>query len=233
MAAAPGGEVIVYEAPDGEVRVDMRLERETVWLTQEQMAELFGRERSVVTKHVRDVFKEGELDPEAVRAKFAHTAADGKTYQVDHFNLDVIISVGYRVKSRPGTVPHLGHAHTARTPRPRLHPRPPALRGQRRRAGGGTLTHAQGSGRRAADYRPGARARRCQIATPIATACRDSSVHGEEIVTGRGLSQRIGPGIGPRWRDICRSRGAERKSRQESCRNGGIPGDAIAQKKNP
>ncbi len=103
MSAAPGGEVIVYEAPDGEVRVDVRLDRETVWLTQAQMAELFGRERSVVTKHVRNAFQEGELDPAAVCAKFAHTAADGKTYQVDHYNLDVVISVGYRVKSLRGT----------------------------------------------------------------------------------------------------------------------------------
>jgi len=102
-AALPRGEVLVYETPDGEVRVDVRLDRDTVWLSQEQMAELFGQERSVVTKHVRNVFKEGELEPEAVRAKFAHTAADGKTYQVDHFNLDVIISVGYRVKSLRGT----------------------------------------------------------------------------------------------------------------------------------
>ncbi len=103
MSAAPGGEVIVYEAPDGEVRVDVRLDRETVWLTQAQMAELFGRERSVVTKHVGNAFREGELDPAAVCAKFAHTAADGKTYQVDHYNLDVVISVGYRIKSLRGT----------------------------------------------------------------------------------------------------------------------------------
>ena len=103
MTDAPYGQILVYEAPDGSAQVDVRLDRETVWLSQEQMAELFGRERSVVTKHVRNVFKEGELEPEAVRARFAHTAADGKTYQVDHFNLDVIISVGYRVKSLRGT----------------------------------------------------------------------------------------------------------------------------------
>jgi len=71
--------------------------------SQAQMAELFGRERSVITKHVRNVFREGELDPKSVCARFAHTAADGKTYQVDVFNLDVIISVGYRVKSVQGT----------------------------------------------------------------------------------------------------------------------------------
>lgn len=99
----PGGEVLLYEAPDGQVRVDVRLEQETVWLTQEQLSQLFGRERSVITKHVRNVFREGELDPVSVCAKFAHTAADGKTYQVDHYNLDVIISVGYRVKSKHGT----------------------------------------------------------------------------------------------------------------------------------
>ncbi len=98
-----GGEVVVYQAPDGQVRVDVRLERETVWLTQQQMAELFGRERSVITKHVRNVFKEGELEPESVRARFAHTAGDGKTYRVDHFNLDAILSVGYRVNSKRGT----------------------------------------------------------------------------------------------------------------------------------
>jgi prophage maintenance system killer protein len=98
-----GGEVVVYEAPDGEVRVEVRLERETVWLSLNQMVELFGRERSVITKHVRNVFREGELESEAVCAKFAHTASDGKTYQVDHYNLDVVISVGYRVKSSRGT----------------------------------------------------------------------------------------------------------------------------------
>lgn len=103
MSAAPSGQILVYEAPDGETRVDVRLDQETVWLTQEQMAELFGRDRSVVTKHVRNVFKEGELDRDSVCAKFAHAAGDGKTYQVEHYNLDVIISVGYRVKSKRGT----------------------------------------------------------------------------------------------------------------------------------
>jgi len=72
-AALPGGEVVVYQAPDGEVRVDVRLERETVWLRQEQMAELFGRERSVITKHIRNAFKEGELDEEG-NVHFLHIA---------------------------------------------------------------------------------------------------------------------------------------------------------------
>lgn len=103
MGPINGGEVLVYQAEDGSALVEVRLERDTVWLTQAQMAELFGRERSVITKHVRNVFREGELNPDSVCAKFAHTAADGKTYQVDAYNLDVIISVGYRIKSLRGT----------------------------------------------------------------------------------------------------------------------------------
>jgi hypothetical protein len=100
------GDIQVYEAPDGGVRVDVRLDRETVWLTQEQMSQLFGRERSVITKHVRNVFREGELDSRATCAKFAQVQTEGArtvTREVDHYNLDVIISVGYRVKSAQGT----------------------------------------------------------------------------------------------------------------------------------
>ncbi len=97
------GELILYQMDNGQTGLDVRLIDETVWLTQAQMQELFGRERSVITKHVNNVFKEGELDKERVCAKFAHTAADGKTYNVAHYNLDVIISVGYRVKSKRGT----------------------------------------------------------------------------------------------------------------------------------
>ncbi|TSE29529.1 virulence RhuM family protein [Tepidimonas taiwanensis] len=97
----PNQNIVIYDS--GEARVEVRLDRETVWLTQEQMGALFGRERSVITKHIRNVFAEGELEREAVCAKFAHTAADGKTYQVEFYNLDVIISVGYRVKSVQGT----------------------------------------------------------------------------------------------------------------------------------
>jgi prophage maintenance system killer protein len=95
-------EIIIYEDPEVTVPVQVTLDGETVWLTQAQMAELFGRERSVITKHVRNVFRDGELEQERVRAFFAHTAADGKTYQTEHYNLDVIISVGYRVKSPRG-----------------------------------------------------------------------------------------------------------------------------------
>lgn len=97
------GEIVLYQSQDGKAALDVRLDRETVWLTQDQMADLFGRERSVITKHLRNVFKEGELEEASVCAKFAHTAADGKTYQVQSYNLDVIISVGYRVKSKRGT----------------------------------------------------------------------------------------------------------------------------------
>ena len=85
--------------PDNEVKLEVRIEDETVWLSIEEMAQLFDRDISVIGKHIRNVFKEGELVKESVWAKFAYTASDGKTYQVDYYNLDVIISVGYRVKS--------------------------------------------------------------------------------------------------------------------------------------
>ncbi|MBM4118677.1 Fic/DOC family protein [bacterium] len=98
--AEAGGEVVVYQAPDGQVRVDVRLERETVWLTQQQMADLFGRERSVITKHVRNVFKEGELDEDS-NVHFLHIAGSDKP--VGLYSLDAIISVGYRIKSLRGT----------------------------------------------------------------------------------------------------------------------------------
>jgi len=97
---APGGEITVFQAPDGAVRVEARLERDTVWLTQAQMAELFGRERSVVTKHVRNVFREGELD-EKSNVQSLHIAGSDKP--VGFYSLDVVISVGYRVKSARGT----------------------------------------------------------------------------------------------------------------------------------
>lgn len=97
---APGGEMVVYQAADGVVRVEARLERDTVWLTQAQMAELFARERSVITKHVRNVFREGEL-VEPSNVQNLHIAGSDKP--VGFYSLDVIISVGYRVKSLRGT----------------------------------------------------------------------------------------------------------------------------------
>jgi len=96
-------QIVIYQSPDGTTGIEVHLEAETVWLTQDQMAELFGRERSVITKHLRNVFSEGELDKTAVRAKFAHTAPDGKKYQTQFYNLDAILSAGYRVNSKGGT----------------------------------------------------------------------------------------------------------------------------------
>ena len=95
-------QIVVYQ-PNDTVRLDVRLENETVWLTQEQMALLFGRDQSVIARHVGNIFKEGELSRDSVYAKNAYTASDGKTYQVAFYNLDVVISVGYRVKSVQGT----------------------------------------------------------------------------------------------------------------------------------
>ena len=96
------GEIILYQ-PDEEIKLDVRLENETVWLSIDEMSHLFGRDISVIGKHIRNIFKEGELIKDSVWAKFAYTASDGKTYQVDYYNLDLIISVGYRVKSQRGT----------------------------------------------------------------------------------------------------------------------------------
>lgn len=98
-----GGTVVLYRAPDGTVSLDVRIEHDTIWLSQKQMAELFDTERSVITKHLRNIFRSGELERHSVCANFAHTALDGKTYQVGFFNLDAIISVGYRVNSKRGT----------------------------------------------------------------------------------------------------------------------------------
>lgn len=95
-------QIQLFTSADGQVSLEVSLERETVWLSQAQLCELFGRERSVITKHINNVFGDGELERNSVCAKFAHTAADGKTYQVDYYSLDVIISVGYRVKSPRG-----------------------------------------------------------------------------------------------------------------------------------
>ena len=95
-------EIIIYQ-PDETIKLDVRFENETVWLSIDQMSELFQRNNSVIGKHIRNVFKENELVKDSVWAKFAYTASDCKTYQVDYYNLDVIISVGYRVKSLRGT----------------------------------------------------------------------------------------------------------------------------------
>ena len=102
-------EIIIYQNPDGNIKIDVRLEEETVWLTQDQMATLFGKAKSTINEHIKNVFSEGELDEKVVVRKFRittrHGAIAGKTQEVEVFayNLDVVISVGYRVKSIQGT----------------------------------------------------------------------------------------------------------------------------------
>lgn len=99
---AEKGEIVLYQ-PDDSVRLEVRLQDETVWLTQQQMAELFRTTRNNITLHIGNIFKEGELKEESVRKESLLTAADGKNYRTKIYNLDVIISVGYRVKSNVGT----------------------------------------------------------------------------------------------------------------------------------
>lgn len=96
-------EIIIYKRPDGNIRIDVRLEGETVWLSQAHMCELFDKNKRTISEHIRNIFAEGELQEDSVVRKFRTTAIDGKNYDVKYYNLDVIISVGYRVKSRQGT----------------------------------------------------------------------------------------------------------------------------------
>ena len=98
-----GSEIIIYQTPDGETKIDVVVEDETVWLTQKQMVELFQSSKTNVSEHISNVFKEGELEEDSVVRNFRTTASDGKSYKTKHYNLDVIISVGYRVKSLRGT----------------------------------------------------------------------------------------------------------------------------------
>lgn len=102
MNEQPGGEILLYQRGDAPA-IDVQLSGDTVWLSLNQIADLLGRDKSTISRHISNVFSEGELERHSVVAEFATTAADGKTYRVEHFNLDVIISVGYRVKSRQGT----------------------------------------------------------------------------------------------------------------------------------
>lgn len=91
----------IFTSSNGEVTVEVKLGHETMWLTQDQISQLFEKERSVITKHIRNILKEGELD-DSVCAKFAHTGSDGKKYQTNHYGLDMILSIGYRVNSKRG-----------------------------------------------------------------------------------------------------------------------------------
>lgn len=102
------GEILIYQTEDGLTKIDVNMQDETVWLTQEQMAELFQRDKSTISRHIKNIFLEGELDERVVVAEFAttsqHGAMEGKTQNniTKFYNLDVVISVGYRVKSRRG-----------------------------------------------------------------------------------------------------------------------------------
>lgn len=97
------GEILLYQNQDGSSKIDVRLEEETVWLTQAQLCELFQKSKATVSEHLKNIFEEGELNEKAVVRKFRTTANDGKNYDANYYNLDVIISVGYRVKSLQGT----------------------------------------------------------------------------------------------------------------------------------
>ena len=94
---------LIYQNQEGDVKIDVRFQDETIWLSLDQMATLFSRDKSTISRHIKSIFEEGELYRNSVVANFATTATDGKKYQVEYYNLDVIISVGYRVKSQQGT----------------------------------------------------------------------------------------------------------------------------------
>lgn len=103
LNAPQRGEIILYQTADGRTKIDVKLENETVWLTQAQLCLLFDKSKSTISEHISNIFKEGELMEESVVRNFRTTAADGKPYDTKFYNLDVIISVGYRVKSQRGT----------------------------------------------------------------------------------------------------------------------------------
>ena len=103
MIIQPNNQIIIYEDINGEVKLDVSLENETVWLSQKQMEMLFDKSKKTISEHIGNIFKEGELEKDSVVRNFRTTASDGKNYDVTYYNLDVIISVGYRVKSKRGT----------------------------------------------------------------------------------------------------------------------------------
>jgi hypothetical protein len=96
-------EILLYQQPDGSIKIDVRLQDETIWLTQDQIAVLYGVERPGITQHIKNIFTEGELKEASVSKKFLRTATDGKSYNTKHYNLDMIISLGYRVNSKIAT----------------------------------------------------------------------------------------------------------------------------------
>lgn len=97
------GDIVIYQTEDGETKIDVHFVDETVWLSLDQLSVLFERNKSTISRHLKNIFEEGELERDSVVAKIATTAADGKTYRVDYYNLDAIISLGYRVQSRIAT----------------------------------------------------------------------------------------------------------------------------------
>lgn len=96
-------EVVIYQSKQGEIEFKGDIQKETLWANLQQIADLFGRDKSVISRHIKNIFKEEELDRNSVVAFFATTASDGKTYQVEYFNLDLVLSVGYRVNSKTAT----------------------------------------------------------------------------------------------------------------------------------
>ncbi len=92
-------EIVIYQTEDGNTKMDVKFQDETVWLTQAQLCELYQTSKSNVSEHIKHIFEEGELEEDSVFRKFRTTGADGKNYNITHYNLDVIISLGYRVKS--------------------------------------------------------------------------------------------------------------------------------------
>ena len=96
-------EILIYQTEDGHTKIDVKLEGETVWLTQAQLCELYQTSKSNISEHIKHIFEEGELEESAVVRKFRTTASDGKNYNTIHYNLDMIISLGYRVKSKIAT----------------------------------------------------------------------------------------------------------------------------------
>lgn len=96
-------QIEIYQLADYQTQIEVKLDVESVWLTQQQMSGLFEKSKKTISEHILNIFKEGELDEISVVRNFRTTATDGKSYEVSHYNLDVIISVGYRVKSKRGT----------------------------------------------------------------------------------------------------------------------------------
>jgi DNA ligase (NAD+) len=94
--------IVIYQSKEGDIQLEVNFSEETVWLSLNQMSDLFSRDKSVISRHLSNLFKRGELEKNSVVAKYATTASDGKSYEVDYYNLDAILSVGYRVNSKQG-----------------------------------------------------------------------------------------------------------------------------------